>query len=431
MSTSLFIFHRDLHLQDNLGLLKCLKESEKVYLVFIFTPQQIDKNEYFSENSFTFMLGALKALSNNIKISFFYEDSSKCTERLIKELEITDVWENKDFSPFARIREKNNTQLCKKYKVEHHLTNTITLLPMGTFLTAKDTCYLKFTPFFNMAKKIKVPDPQNISVALLSKINKKSLKNEVKLTTFDYKFIENGHSEALKLIKTFSKVESKYVKYRNYPSLEVTSRLSPHLHFCTISPREVYWAVKNIGFRTQLYWREFYMYIVNYVSTDYSKKSFTMPKMNKIKWVTNKNELKKWQQGKTGVPIVDAGMRELLQTGYMHNRLRMITAMYLIFYLRIHWKEGEKWFAQHLTDYSYANNYGGWVWCAGIETHSNPYFRVFSMEEQNKRFDKDCIYIKKWVPELRDLTPKEIQAKYEGLKEIRQESIAKIKHYIQ
>lgn len=428
-ATSLFIFHRDLHIQDNLGLIDCLTNSQIVYLVFIFTPQQIDKNTYFSERSFTFMLGALKELSNTAKISFFYEEQGACIERLIKELDITDVWENKDFSPFAKSREDKSARICKRNKINYHSADDITLLPMGAFLTAKETCYLKYTPFYKNAKRAKIPEPRS-AARLLHKVNKKALRREIKLTEFDYKFAENGRAEALKLIRRFNKIESRYNKERDFPHIDATSHLGPHLHFCTISPREVYWLVKSAAFRAQLYWREFYMYIVNYVSVDYSKKAVTLPKMNKIKWATNKTELKKWQHGKTGVPIVDAGMRELLQTGYMHNRLRMITAMYLIFYLRIHWKEGEKWFAQHLADYSYANNYGGWVWCAGIETHSNPYFRVFSMEEQNRRFDVDCVYIKHWVAELRDLTPKEIFAKYAGLKEIRQDSIAEIKHYI-
>ncbi len=418
-------------MRDNLGLIECLKKSETVHLAFIFTPQQIEKNDYFSDSSFSFMLGALKKISREVKISFFYEKNDKCISELIKELKITDLWENKDFSPFAKDREKNNETLCIKHNVVYHLLDDVTLLPMGTFLTNKQTCYLKYTPFLNNAKKIKVPEPLNSSINnFINKISKKVSKKEIQLSKFGHEVKENGRSEALALIKAFNTHAGMYAKYRNFPEKNVTSHLGPHLHFCTISPREVYWAIKNRTFREQLYWREFYMYIVNYVSIDYSKKSFTLPKMNNIKWETDSFALKKWQQGKTGVPIVDAGMRELLQTNHMHNRLRMITAMYLIFYLRIHWKEGEKWFAQHLRDYSYANNYGGWVWCAGIETHSNPYFRVFSMEEQNRRFDKECIYVKRWVPELAGLTPKEIFSRYGDLKETRQKSIKKIKSYI-
>ncbi len=431
MAQSLFIFHRDLRIYDNVGLVECLKASEVVYLAFIFTPQQVKSNEYFSKRSFAFMLGALKDLSNAVNISFFYEDNKKCVERLVNKLNITDLWENRDFSPFARDREKKNAAICKNNGITYHATDDVTLLPMGTFLTEKSTCYLKYTPFLTNAKKFPVPKAHAISVTQLQKINKMpSVEGKIKLSKFDYVPEEVSRRKTLGLIKKFNDQAEAYSRNRNFPSIDATSHLGPHLHFGAVSPREVYWAIKSRVFREQLYWREFYMYIVNYVSVDFSKKSMTLPKMNKIEWRTDKAALKKWQQGKTGIPIVDAGMRELLVTGYMHNRLRMITAMYLIFYLRIHWKEGEKWFAQNLRDYSYANNYGGWVWCAGIEVHSNPYFRVFSMEEQNRRFDKDCVYVKRLVPELAEMSPKEIFAKYAHLKEVRQKSIEKIKSYI-
>jgi len=210
--------------------------------------------------------------------------------------------------------------------------------------------------------------------------------------------------------------------------LDNTSHLGPYLHFGVLSPRYVYWAMRDIPgtseFLQQLYWREFYMYIVNYIVLDYSKGSVTMPRFNKIKWEMPRNMFDNWKLGKTGIPIVDAGMRQLLQTGYMHNRARMIVAMYLIHHLGIHWREGEKWFAQNLTDYSYANNYGGWVWCAGTETYSNQFFRVFSIEQQNRRFDPNCDYVRTWCPEYRTKTNKEIFAMYSDLGEIRKKRIA-------
>jgi deoxyribodipyrimidine photo-lyase len=170
------------------------------------------------------------------------------------------------------------------------------------------------------------------------------------------------------------------------------------------------------------------MYIVNYVAINYVKKSWTMPRFNSIEWKTSATSLKKWQLGQTDAPIVNAGMRELLNTGYMHNRSRMICAMYLVHYLGIHWREGEKWYARNLIDYSYANNYGGWVWCAGTEVHANPYFRVYSMEQQHKRFDADCSYVKKWCPELANTDTKEIFKLYSGLDIVRKKRIHYLKH---
>lgn len=421
--SSLFIFHRDLSINDNTGLINCLENSENVYCIFIFTPEQIDKNKYFSMNSFTFMINSLKELSEKIHLSFFYEPSEKCISRLIDELNINAVYENADFSPFARSRQEAHKKICDKKNILYSLENSITLAPMGVFI--KKNPYVKFTPFYEYAITKKIQEPQNLMSS--KKISNKKI-GTINLSIFDIKPTkEGGRIQALKLLTRFEKIAHKYEKHRNYPYLNATSNLSAHLHFGTVTPREVYYRLKkHKEFIKQLYWREFYMYISNYITKDYTKKSWTQPRFNKIVWNDN-THLKKWKEGRTGIPLVDAGMRELLNTGHMHNRLRMICAMYLIHYLGIHWTEGERWFAQNLTDYSYSNNWGGWVWCASIEIHSNPYFRIFSIEEQNKRFDPDCLYIKKWIKEYKNLTKEEIFEKYAGLSEIRKKRIAYLK----
>jgi deoxyribodipyrimidine photo-lyase len=222
-------------------------------------------------------------------------------------------------------------------------------------------------------------------------------------------FLEN-------ILSKLDKTQYNYDKDRDCPYLNSTTHLSAHLHFGNISPREFYWSIKDkLGEKKagktlieQLFWREFYMYIINYHNTDYSKKSISKPKMNNLEWKRAGINLEKWKSGKTGVPFVDAGMRELKNTGYMQNRLRMVVAMFLIHFLEIHWKEGEKWFAQSLVDYSYCNNFGGWVWCAGTEIYSNPYFRIFSISSQMERFDKNAQYVYKWCPELKDINPKHL-----------------------
>jgi deoxyribodipyrimidine photo-lyase len=326
---------------------------------------------------------------------------------------------------------------------------------MGTYMRkisqTTSRPYLKFTPFYEFAKKQKVhsvytqdyihhkSNADTDDIMNLSKISNRKiglnfseicdkLKNVYKI---DIKIHNNGgRKEALKLMNDFNKKIKNYKKYRDFLEIDASSHLGAHLHFGTISPREVYHKFKNhTEFIKQLYWREFYMYIVNYVSVNYNKKSWTLTKFNNIQWNSSIRELKKWQHGKTGIPIVDAGMRELLTTGYMHNRARMICAMYLIHYLGIHWKEGEKWFAQNLMDYSYANNYGGWVWCAGTEVHSNPYFRIYSMVQQHKRFDKNNVYIYKWCPELKDKNNEELFKLYDGLEKIRNERITFLKKF--
>jgi deoxyribodipyrimidine photo-lyase len=288
--------------------------------------------------------------------------------------------------------------------------------------------YVKFTPFYKYADTFTVSQPLNFKSSV--KISKEKLNGAIPLKRYLDGYNEityAGRHNALKQLHAAGHNIKNYDKLRDHMALDSTTHLSTALHFGVLSPREVYWELTNKEFRKQLYWREFYMYISHYVVKSYVKKSWTMPRFNKIRWRPT-DQLKKWQHGKTGIPIVDAGMRELLKTGYMHNRARMICAMYLIHYLGIHWKYGEQWFARNLTDYSYSNNYGGWVWCAGIEVHSNPYFRIYSMEQQNRRFDPECVYVKKWCPRYKNMIPREIFEIYEGLNEVRRLRILYLKN---
>jgi deoxyribodipyrimidine photo-lyase len=444
---SVFLLHRDFGLADNIGFIKCLENSKKVYIIFIFTPEQAEpkKNKYFSSNSFNFMIESLRELNSNknIKVSFFRGNNIDILKHIFKYTQATALWANRDFTPYAKQREKTISQLCKDMKIQYNLMNSITLFPMGKLLTAKLSPYKIYTPFYKNAVKHtpSKPTSKNIITLHKKKINQKKIPRELTLekaaavgrTRAPSRIREiaqlPGRDHALKILNNIKNGNfSDYSQTRDIPSLSSTTYISAHLHYGNISPREFYWAVveSNAGAEKpstaaatrklliqQLFWREFYMYVVNYIHTDYKKKSDTIPKFNKIKWnsidnSTTKKHFEKWKEGNTGIPIVDAGMRELKHTGYLHNRLRMITAMFLIHYLGIHWKYGEQWFAQSLVDYSYSNNYGGWVWCAGTEIHSNIYFRVFSMTSQTKRFDPECKYIFKWIPELKSANPRDI-----------------------
>lgn len=326
--------------------------------------------------------------------------------------------------------------MCEANGVDHYLVDDINIKEMGTFLTARGNCYKKFTPFYNniinFLKKDPVEKPKKINPAILEKIVNKAraFPNEIELSDFIEKNTPRsinipllgeipGRKHALTILKNIDDFSNYYID-KDYPYSDGGTRLSSHLHFGTISSREYFEAVAGMKNKkssvlliSQLIWREFYMYIINYINTDYSKKSMTLPKMNNLEWVDlkireNKEKLERWMKGKTGVPIVDAGMIQMNKTGYMHNRIRMIVAMYLIYYLEIHWIEGEKYFAQSLVDYSYSNNFGGWVWVSASEVHSNMYFRVFSMEGQSKKYDAEAKYIKKWIPELNDVPAKDI-----------------------
>jgi deoxyribodipyrimidine photo-lyase len=222
--------------------------------------------------------------------------------------------------------------------------------------------------------------------------------------------VRGGREEALKIINHLADFKD-YNKNRNTPSIP-TTRLSAYLKFGCVSIREVYYkTLEKLGNKNELlvqyYWRDFYsMILFNFGKP--TKGVITRPEFKLIDWDYDKEKFKRWCVGNTGCPIVDAGMRQMNQTGFMENRVRMIVATFLIFYLKIDWEYGMKYFSQKLVDADWANNVGNWQWTAGIEKWSNDYYRVFSMDSQMKRFDPDCKYIKTWIPELKNVSPKEI-----------------------
>ncbi len=221
-------------------------------------------------------------------------------------------------------------------------------------------------------------------------------------------------SEALKILGKLDRF-AHYLVERDFPSRSATTHLSPHLKFTTVSAREVYHKIKNDFNRghpliRSLYWRDFFT-IIGFHFPGVFQGAFH-EKFDKLHWDNHPAHFKKWCEGKTGFPIVDAGMRELLQTGNMHNRVRMITASFLVKDLHIHWQKGEKFFAQHLIDYDPAVNNGNWQWVASTGCDAQPYFRIFNPWLQQAKFDPDCEYIKKWIPELRDQDAKAIHRWY-------------------
>jgi deoxyribodipyrimidine photolyase len=266
---------------------------------------------------------------------------------------------------------------------------------------------MKYTPFYQNAlryinsEKI-FPDIDTKLFKVLGSSNKKLIKKFAGKSTVNF---YGGRSEALKKIESYKKSHVNYLAIRDLPAENATTHLSAYLHFGVISPLEVVFMIKNKDIKKQILWREFYLYIIEHMP-DYSKNSLTIERNNKIKW-KGKN-FKKWCDGQTGIPFIDAGMRELNETGYMQNRMRMNVAMFLIFYLQVDWRQGEQYFAQNLVDYDYCNNLGGWLWSSSWEVHSNDYYRVFSMSSQMQRFDKDGEYVKKWVPELKDIPVKHL-----------------------
>lgn len=405
---SLFIFRRDLRLDDNTALIVALKESDKVIPAFILDPRQLKSNEYFSNSAFQFMISSLKELNDELrkkgsKLFIFEGEAEAVTKKLLKENKISAVYLNKDYTPFSIKRDKAIKDACINSGVAFKSFDDACIQPPGTILKADGNPYTVFTHFFNAAKKVTVKQPEKNK---MSNYYSEKLAGEVPLPEIKQNpkiFRKGGRTEALEALKNL-KALSFYETERNFPAKNATTGLSPHNKFGTVSIREVYEAItKQLGEWHQLineiYWRDFFTHI----AYNYPKvfgKEFNEKYAN-LDWSYDKNKFEAWCEGNTGFPIVDAGMRELNETGYMHNRVRMIVSSFLTKDLHIDWRLGEKYFAKKLIDYDPAVNNGNWQWAASTGCDAQPYFRIFNPWLQQKKFDPNAEYIKKWISELR------------------------------
>ncbi len=416
---SVFIFRRALRLQDNIGLIEALKNSDTVVPIFIFTPEQLTKNTFKSDNCVQFMMESLEDLNDELKkkkskLYYFYGEQHKIIEKIIKSKKINAVFVNADYTPYAIQRDKKIRNVCKKQDIDFISTEDILLNPIASIVTGQDDIYTKFTPYFNKAKKIKVPNPISNKYSNYYKGNVVgTFKGDMhKFYNYNENILhEGGRKEGLKRLAA-AKNQKQYNKKRNDLTYN-TTELSAHIKFGTISIREVYHTFKkSLGTKNdlikQLYWRDFYYNIASAYPYVFKSPGAMKPKYNKIKWEYNRSHFNKWKEGKTGFPIVDAGIRQMNETGFMHNRARLIVASFLVKILLIDWKWGEKYFAQTLYDYDPAVNNGNWQWCSSTGADSQPYFRIFNPWSQGKSHDPDCKYIKKWIPELQDVPSEDI-----------------------
>ena len=416
---SIFIFRRDFRLTDNSGLIEALENSKNVTPIFIFTPEQIDKNSYKSDNAIQFMIESLTELENKIKkkkgqLYYFYGKQDKIISKITKNNNIDAVYFNKDWTPYAIKRDEKIKKLCLKKDIECVQVEDYTLLPINKLLNQNEEVYKVYGAFYRNAKNFKVPKPKKIKNFNFNKIK---TSDNIQLNYIDKFYQKNddilvrgGRKNAQKILKTIKNF-NKYSTKRNELDYE-TTHLSAYIKFGCLSIREVYHKMKkhlkpDNQLFNQLFWKEFYVYISKYIPHVLKGKSMKL-KYDEIKWDNNNSIFKKWCEGKTGFPIVDAGMRELNKTGYMHNRSRLITSGFLVKLALIDWRKGEKYFAQKLTDYDPAQNNGGWQWSSGSGADSQPYFRIMSPISQSTKFDPDGSYIKKWIPELKDVEPKHL-----------------------
>lgn len=399
---NIFIFRRDFRIYDNLALNKLISEcgNKGIYPIFIFNPVQIyaKNNQYFSNNCVQFMIESLDELDKHIHVNYYESDDSGEIEVLIglsKKYKIKSIAYNKDYSPFAIKRDSIIVEWASSKGISIITEEDYTLYPMRTILNNKGDPYQVFTPFYKKSLYVKV---KSIEPLIVKNIN--VIKNIKNFDKHKYYVVNNdlavrgGRDKAL---MRFKKIMTDYATTRDYPALDKTTKLSAYIKFGCVSIREVYYNYKNVKeLQRELIWREFYANILYYYPHVLGN-SFK-EKYDNVKWTNNKEWFKRWCNGTTGYVLVDAGMSQLNKTGWMHNRLRMITAMFLTKDLLIDWRWGEKYFATRLVDYDPASNNGGWQWSASTGTDSQPYFRIFNPDLQLKRYDKDYEYIRTWIP---------------------------------
>jgi len=414
---TIHIFTRDLRIIDNTSL-NAISKYE-VIPIFIFTPEQVtNKSKFKSNNAIQFMVESLIDLNEelNNKLNLFYGEISKIISSILKDNnDISGISITKDYTDYAINREKIIWDLCKKNNLNFVLTEDYCINDPSDF-----KAYKKFTPYKKIAIEEDVRKPKTMKLSNIRKIQGNYSFSDAKKLYIENKDL-NLHGGRVNGLIQISKLSlhKSYNKNRNKLSIN-TTELSAFIKFGCISIREVYYEIKkklgsNTDLISQLIWRDFYFQI-GFNFPDVLKGIPLKQHYSNIKWENNKKLLTAWKRGETGFPIVDAGMRQLNKTGFMHNRARLITASFLVKTLLVDWRIGERYFATKLYDYDPLVNNGNWQWISGSGADSQPYFRIFNPWLQSKTHDYDCKYIKKWIPELNIVDSKHIHKWYEYYK---------------
>ena len=399
---TIFWFRRDLRLSDNTGLNLALLESKDVQPIFIFDKEIIDelpKDDPRVNFLYDELLKINKELNTfNSSLKIYHGNPLDIFKQLSKENPGIAVYTNRDYEPYAIYRDKAINNLLKENGSELISCKDQVIFERNEVVKNDGLPYTVFTPYKN--KWLVKFKEEGLRIQL--KLNSKNFN----ISSYTYPTLEElGFKESSIKVPLFTldKVYN-YEETRNFPSLDSTSKIGPHLRFGTVSIREIVSKVKDINdtYLSELVWREFFMQILWHFPKVVHQNFRS--KYDGVKWRNNKDDFNKWCEGKTGYPLVDAGMRELNETGFMHNRVRMVTASFLCKHLLIDWRWGEAYFASKLLDYELASNNGNWQWSAGTGCDAAPYFRVFNPSEQIKKFDKDHKYINKWVKDLNDFS---------------------------
>ncbi|MCF6132213.1 cryptochrome/photolyase family protein [Flavobacterium wongokense] len=399
---NVFWFRRDLRLDDNVGLFHALNSSEEVVPIFIFDEAILsqlpadDARVTFIQQQLELIQNQLKAIGKSLAV--FHGKPLEVFARLIKENQIQTVFTNHDYEPYARKRDLEIYHLLKENNVEFKTSKDQVVFEKSEVIKDDGTPYVVFTPYYNKWK-------DNFSKTALKYYNSEYYLSNIKKHNYPFLSLKDiGFKTSSIKVPAYDISDfliDNYEATRNFPALDKTSHIGIYLRFGTVSIRKVVAKAlesKNETFLKELIWREFFMQILWHFPQTVN--SSFRPKYDNIVWSNNEDLFRKWCEGKTGYPFVDAGMRELNATGHMHNRVRMIVASFLCKHLLIDWRWGETYFATKLLDYEQSSNVGNWQWAAGSGVDAAPYFRIFNPMEQIKKFDKELSYVKKWIPEF-------------------------------
>ncbi len=410
---NIFWFRRDLRLTDNAGLYHALKSENPVLPIFIFDKNILDKLADKADRRVGFIHAALEEMQSTLikmgsSLQVFYSTPLEALEKLFEKYKIEKVFTNQDYEPYAKERDDAVGSLLKTKAASLYTFKDQVIFEKNEVIKDDGKPYTVFTPYSRKWK------------AVLKDFHLKSYPTQ--------KYFKNFHLQAAQPIPAlsdmgFTNIDKpfpskelneqliiKYQQQRNFPALAGTSKLGVHLRFGTVSIRQIAQHCMGLSetFLNELIWRDFYHMILWHFPHVGKGKAFK-PAYDTIEWRRDDGEFEKWCNGQTGYPIVDAGMRELNETGFMHNRVRMIVASFLTKHLLLDWRLGEAYFAEKLLDFDLAANNGGWQWAAGSGCDAAPYFRIFNPYLQTKKFDPKLEYINKWVPELNELNyPKPI-----------------------
>jgi deoxyribodipyrimidine photo-lyase len=403
---TIFWFRRDLRLHDNAGLFHALMNEKEVLPIFIFDKAILSKLEDQDDARVSFIHQAISELKVSLRamgtdIYVVHSSPEEAFDSLLDQYKISRVYANHDYEPYAKERDEAIRRRLKASGAELLTFKDQVIFEKSEVVKDDGKPYTVFTPYSRKWK------------AALTEESTNSYENERYFSSFIQisEFLEMPSLKEMGFVKSsfeFPKNEvneiiiSKYKEQRDFPFKQGTTRLSVHLRFGTVSIRSLARKALSLNetWLNELIWREFYQMILWHFPHVVS--SAFKPAYNHIQWRNNESDFENWCLGKTGYPIVDAGMRELLATGFMHNRVRMITASFLVKHLLIDWKWGEAFFARYLLDFELASNNGGWQWAASSGCDAAPYFRVFNPTLQTQRFDPRAEYIRKWVPEFND-----------------------------